>query len=89
MCGGAGTATTGAGTRRRQRCGWRVPLFLRLRHPCRNPELAHRQVLVALEQHARRREQGVALAPGVLDEVLLELADERPLVRGELLPVGG
>ncbi len=55
----------------------------------RDAELADREVVVRLQQDTRRREQGVALASGVLDEVLLQLADERALVGGELRAVGG
>ena len=48
--------------------------------PCRDAELADREVVVG-RGHARRREQRVALTPRVLGEVLLQLADQRPLVR--------
>jgi len=63
--------------------------LLRLDHPRRDPELAHGEVAVRLHHDARLGEEGVALATCVLGEVLAQLVDERVLVRGELLPVGG
>ncbi len=60
---------------------------LRLRHPRRDPELAHGQVRVGLDQHPRLGEQRIALPARVLDQVLLQLAEERGLVPGELLAV--
>ena len=61
---------------------------LGLHHPRRDPELADREVGVRLHQHGRRRQHRVALAPGVLDEVVLQLPDQRALVARELLAVG-
>ena len=60
---------------------------LRLRHARRDPELADREVRVGLHEHARLGEQGVALAARVLDQVLLQLAEQRGLVPRELLAV--
>ena len=51
--------------------------------------VADGEVAVGLHHDARLREEGVALAARVLGEVLPELVDERVLVRGELLAVGG
>ena len=60
-----------------------------LRHAGRDAELADTEVLVGLEEDARRRQQRVVLARRVLGEVLLELRHERVLVALELLAVAG
>jgi hypothetical protein len=74
--------------RRRGRCGQGGNAVLRLCDPCRDPELPHREVVVDRKPNPGRRQEGVGLAPRVLGQVLLQLADQRPLVGGELLPVG-
>ena len=60
-----------------------------LHHARRDPELAHLQVVVRLEHDLGRRQELVALAPGVLGEVVLKLGAQRVLVARELLAVGG
>jgi hypothetical protein len=64
------------------------PPALRLHHPRRDPELADREVRVRQHQHLRRRQHRVALAARVLDQMILQLADERALVARELLAIG-
>ena len=61
---------------------------VRLRDARGDAELAHCEVVVDRELDARRRQQGVRLAPRVLGQVLLQLADEGALVGDELLAVG-
>ena len=63
--------------------------LVRLRDARGDPELADRQVDVRLEQDVRLRQHRVALASCVLDEVLLQLADERALEGSELRAVAG
>src|SRR5207237_589734 len=74
----------GLGSRRFVRRGPRPTL----RHPGRDSEFAHLQVLVGLHQHLRWGQQHVLLSAGVLREVLLELAEQRLFVVRELLAVG-
>ena len=98
MAGAGGAERTGRGSdgsgRDRDAAGGCGPApaarhaLLGLRDPRRDPELADGEVVVDRELDPRRRQQGICLAPRVLGQVLLELADERALVRGELLPVG-
>jgi hypothetical protein len=58
-----------------------------LRHPGRDSELADLEVVVSLHEHLRAGEDGVLLAVRVLRQILLQLCEERALVRLELLPV--
>ena len=89
VAAGTGIETLCTGTSAGRRgCRQRGQPVLGLRDARRDPELADREVVVGREPHAGRRQQGVRLASRVLGQVLLELADQRALVRGELLPVG-
>ena len=73
----------------RRRCPFHGYPALALNHPRRDPELAELEIVVRLDQHARGREQHIALAARVLGEVVLELRLEGRLVGLELLTVAG
>src|SRR5437764_1845627 len=79
-----GRAGSDLGSRRFVRRGLRPTL----RHPGRDSEFAHLQVLVGLHQHPRWGQQHVLLPAGVLREVVLELPEQRLFVVRELLAVG-
>ena len=86
--GAAGIETLARRRRAPRRRGERRQSVLGLGDAGRDPELADGEVVVGREPHARRGQERVGLAAGVLGEVLLQLADERALVGDELLPVG-
>ena len=60
---------------------------LRLDDARRDPELAAAEVVVRFQLHERRAEERIVLALRVLDDVLLELGEQRKLVGLELLAV--
>ena len=64
-----------------------APASLGLHHARGDAELADAQVVVLLHEHHGRRQQRVALATGMLREVVGELREERVLVVPELVAV--